>query len=137
MDTNEKEHSYFPIYQPDSSGVVYMAGVYSKLGAGVLRSTDYGVTWAHVGQNQNENIVVGTPTHVYAMDAYSNNIEMAAPPGTEPWTPMTTPAAMWSGVSPSGVLPGVVTAAVTNDGTYNILVTANWNSGLWRYVEPL
>jgi hypothetical protein len=27
-------------------------------------------------------------------------------------------------------------AAVTNDGSYNIVVTANYNGGLWRYVEP-
>jgi hypothetical protein len=27
-------------------------------------------------------------------------------------------------------------AAVTSDGTHNIIVGGNWNAGLWRYVEP-
>jgi hypothetical protein len=27
--------------------------------------------------------------------------------------------------------------AVTSDGKYGIIVTANGNGGLWRYVEPL
>jgi hypothetical protein len=30
--------------------------------------------------------------------------------------------------------PGQV--AVTNDGTNSIVVVANYNAGLWRYVEP-
>jgi hypothetical protein len=53
---------------------------------------------------------------------------------TGTWTSMTTP---WSAISPSGPLSGTTQAAVTSDGTHNILVTANWNGGLWRYVEPL
>jgi hypothetical protein len=31
---------------------------------------------------------------------------------------------------------GVGQIAVTNDGTHSILVAANYNAGLWRYVEP-
>ena len=27
-------------------------------------------------------------------------------------------------------------AAVSNDGTHNVIVTGNWGAGLWRYVEP-
>lgn len=135
VDKNEKEHSYYQIFQPDTNGVVYMAGIYSSLGFGVLRSTDYGQTWAHVGKAGNENIVFGTAKHIYAMDAYSSmNGEVGDAPGTGTWRAMATP---WSGTSPSGPIAGTVQAAVTNDGTYNIIVTANWNGGLWRYIEPL
>jgi hypothetical protein len=135
VDKNEKEHSYYQIFQPDTNGVVFMAGVYSALGNGVLRSTDYGQTWAHVGLDGNRNIVFGTSKRVYALDAYSAMLgEVADLPGTGTWQAMSTP---WSGISPSGPIAGTGQAAVTSDGTYAIIVTANWNGGLWRYVEPL
>jgi hypothetical protein len=149
VDSNEKEHSYYQIYQPDTGGVVFMAGIYSALGNGVLRSTDYGQTWKHVGLTQNENIVFGTAHHIYAMDAYGGQkLEVVAPPGTGTWMSASTPAAMAGppagcaiiddkGINRGGYCGGAVEAAVTNDGTYNIILTANWNAGLWRYVEPL
>jgi len=31
---------------------------------------------------------------------------------------------------------GPAQAAVTSDGIHRIVVTANWNAGIWRYVEP-
>jgi hypothetical protein len=31
---------------------------------------------------------------------------------------------------------GAAQAAVTNDGAHDIIVTANWSAGLYRYVEP-
>ena len=134
VDKNEKEHWYLQIFQPDTNGVVYMAGIYSMLGYGVLRSTDYRQTWAHVGKAMNENIVFGTSKHIYAMDAYTSmNGQVGDAPGTGTWRAMATP---WSGTSPSGAIAGTVQAAVTNDGTHNIIVTANWNGGLWRYIEP-
>ena len=55
------------VYQPDTNGVVYMPGIDSALGNGVLRSTDYGQTWAHVGLVQPEVVVFGTTANVYAM----------------------------------------------------------------------
>lgn len=143
VDKNEKEHSYWQILQPDTNGVVFMAGIYSAEGNGVLRSEDFGQTWAHVGLTQNENIVFGTSAlvpagtkrRVYSLDAYSSaQGEVAELPGTGTWTSMPTP---WSGMSPSGPIAGTGQAAVTSDGKYGIIVTANWNGGLWRYVEPL
>jgi hypothetical protein len=148
VDSNEKEHSYYQIYQPDSLGAVFMAGIYSSLGNGVLRSTDYGQTWAHVGLTQNENIVFGTPKHIYAMDAYGGQkLEVTDPPGNGTWTSPGTPAAMAGpaggcaimdaqGINRGGYCGGAVQAAVTSDGTHHVIVTANWNAGLWRYVEP-
>jgi hypothetical protein len=134
VDTNEKEHSYYQIYQPDTNGVVYMAGIYSSLGFGVLRSADYGQTWLHVGNKQNENIVFGTSKHIYALDGCCSgmgNLEVGDQPGTGAWTAPATPAGF---VAPG---LGVAQAAVTSDGKYNIIVTANWTAGLWRYIEPL
>ncbi len=60
VDKNEQPGGASQIYQPGTTGVVYMAGVYSALGSGVLRSNDYGQTWTHVGMTNNETVVVGT-----------------------------------------------------------------------------
>jgi hypothetical protein len=135
VDGNEKGHSLYQIYQPDTAGVLYMAGVYSALGWGVLRSTDYGETWTHVGVSSNENIVFGTSRHLYAMNGFAvgaggmvnPNLEVGDHPGTGPWMSVATPTAM---------AQGPATATVINNGTHNVIITANFNSGLWRYVEP-
>jgi hypothetical protein len=131
VQTDEHVNGTTQVYQPDTSGVMYMPGQYSKDGDGVFRSTDYGQTWTHVGASMPEAIVFGTSRFVYAMYGWGGaapvNLEIAAQPGTGTWTPTATPAAMTLGPAQ---------AAVTNDGTYNIIVTANFNGGLWRYVEP-
>jgi hypothetical protein len=135
VDKNEHPHAFIEPYQPDTSGVLYMAGAYSALGWGVLRSTDYGQTWTHVGAQGNETIVFGTNRFVYAMYGWAAGpgqsvppaLQVAAQPGTGTWTMPATPGSM---------LQGPTFAIVTNDGTYDIIVTANFNSGLWRYVEP-
>jgi hypothetical protein len=133
VDTNEHAHGTSQIYQPDTSGVLYMAGIYSAHGWGVLRSVDYGQTWAHVGNTGSENLVFGTPKSLYAMygwaslDPVTPNLEVAAEPGTGSWTTTATPAAMTHG-------PGQL--AVVFDGSHSVIVAASWTSGLWRYVEP-
>lgn len=135
VDTNEHPHGAYQIYQPDTSGVVYMAGIYSALGWGVLRSTDFGSTWAHVGGTGSEGLVFGTPKNVYAMwgwpigegQVVAPSLETAAQPGLGTWSMQTTPAGMSQG-------PGQV--AVTSDGTHSIVLAACFNAGMWRYVEP-
>jgi fibronectin type 3 domain-containing protein len=67
VDKNECGGGTAQIYQPDTNGVVFMVGVSSDLGSGVLRSNDYGGTWTHVGMNIAETVVVGTSKDVYAM----------------------------------------------------------------------
>jgi hypothetical protein len=135
VDGNTHSHGNAQIYQPDTGGVVYMAGVYSAFGWGVLRSTDYGQTWAHVGQTGGENVVFGTPKYVYAMSSGATGLgsvndpsfELAPQPGTGTWTKPGTPSDMTQGAAQT---------VVTNDGAHNVIVTANWGAGLWRYVEP-
>ena len=127
-------HGCCQIYQP-GNGVVYMAGGQSALGNGVLRSTDYGQTWTHVGSSASaENGVFGTPSHVYAMNGWacvpctiSPSFEVAPQPGTSGWTSPPTPAAMNGG--------GFSQVAVTYDGAHYIMVASMWSAGLWRYVE--
>src|SRR4051794_35740264 len=59
VDGNEHMHGAMQIYQPDTSGLVYMAGVYSQKGWGVLRSADFGQTWTHVGPAGPQTTIFG------------------------------------------------------------------------------
>jgi hypothetical protein len=135
VDHNEHPHGGGGIYQPDTSGVVFMAGIYSTLGWGVLRSIDFGSTWAHVGLTGNESVVFGTSKNVYAMYGWAigegqdvdPSLEIAPPPATGTWTATPTPTAMSQG-------PNQVT--VTTDGTHSIVFAACYNVGVWRFVEP-
>ena len=125
------------LYQPPApyTGTLFMTGNYSTNGDGVFASSDFGVWWAHVGQAVPESIVIGTKTSLYAMYGWGGGVGVVTPPdletsalpGTGAWSQPGTPAAMTQG-------PGQ--AAVTNDGTYDIVFAANYNAGLWRYVEP-
>jgi hypothetical protein len=135
VDKNEHPLGASQIYQPDNNGVVYMAGLYSELGYGVLRSSDYGQTWTHVGMAVNETVVIGTSKNVYAMygvplgpgGVSDPAFEVASQPGNGAWVSPGTPA---------GLTQGSAQFSVVNDGTHNVLVGAMWNSGVWRYVEP-
>ena len=132
VENNTHPHGNSQIYQPDSSGVVYMAGVQSALGWGVLRSADYGQTWTHVGAASGMAIVYGTPNNIYSEWGWACEnclldpaFQHAAPPGLTGWS---TPCRC-------GITDGAGGAAVTWDGSSYVIVTANWNAGLWRYVE--
>jgi hypothetical protein len=122
-------------YQFDTSGVVFMPGVDSALGNGVLRSTDYGQTWAHVGLGGAESSVWATSKNVYAMfgaaigptGSINPNFQVASQPGTGTWVAPGTPP---------GLADGAASITVVNDGTQNIFVGAMFNSGVWRYIEP-
>jgi len=134
VDKNEHTIGSTQVYQPDTFGVIYMAGVYSDLGWGVLRSENYGVTWTHVGATQQQTVVFGTNKHIYSLQGGGGpgqvialNFEMADQPGTGTWTSPSVPAALVNG-------PAQV--AVTNDGSNYIFVSANYAAGIWRYVEP-
>jgi hypothetical protein len=133
VDKNEHPHGASQIYQA-GGGVIYMAGAYSALGWGVLRSADYGLTWKHVGGTSNETAVWGTPGNVYAGFGWAHglgtqdspNLESAPAPGTGTWTTAS---------APSGLLEGPASVAVTTSPSGRVFVGAMWQSGLWRYVE--
>jgi len=135
VDQNEHPLGAAQIFQPDNNGVVFMAGANSILGQGVLRSSDYGQTWTHVGLTSNESVVFGTSKNVYSMfgfaagpgATFNSSFEVAAEPGNGTWVAPGTPA---------GLTQGAAQISGVNDGSNNVLVGAMWNSGLWRYIEP-
>jgi hypothetical protein len=135
VDKNEHVGGSTQLYQPNANGVVFMTGGNSALGSGVLRSTDYGQTWTHVGVNTAESVLVGTTKDVYAMfgapvgpgGSINPAFEVASQPGTGTWVMPGTP---------TGLTQGPAELALANDGTHTILVGAMWNAGVWRYIEP-
>lgn len=133
------------LYQPNKTGTIYMAGADSALGSGILRSTDYGVTWTNVGNNIRQSVVIGTSKNLYgaigypigAGNTYGPDFQVGPASGNGTWTQYnngyfntTAPA------TPAGLTQGPGQFAVTNNGTNNILLGAMWNSGVWKYVEP-
>ena len=133
VDRNEHPHGQMQIYQPDNGGVVFMPALHSDLGAGVLRSTDYGETWTRVGIAIDQAVVFGTPKRVYAMYAWAcggclldPSLQSAPQPGISGWARMSTPLEMAIGPAQT---------AMVFDGTNHIVLTANWRGGLWRFVE--
>jgi fibronectin type 3 domain-containing protein len=135
VDNNEHPLGAAQIYQPDSNGVVFMAGSESIFGQGVLRSADYGQTWTHVGLTNNESVVIGTSKNVYSMfgfpagpgGIFDSSFEVGVQPGNGTWVAPGTPA---------GLTQGAAQISAVNDGSNNVLIGAMWNSGLWRYIEP-
>jgi len=135
VDRNEHQVGSGEAFQLDGSGAIYMAGVYSDLGWGVLRSHDYGVTWSSVGNRGVQRVVFGSPKNIYSSYSFPSGIGSSADPafqtalfpGTGGWSQPATPAAMRQGASQ---------VAIGFDGSSYFFVSANLNAGLWRYVEP-
>jgi hypothetical protein len=137
-ETNEHLHGGCQIFQ-GAGGLVFMGGVYGTsssnfgVNGGVYRSTDLGATWTHEGNPYESSIVYGTANTIYGQWGYSSspgdnsNTAQAAPMPGLSWSAMTVPSAMVSG--PKRV-------ATSSDGQHNVLVSGNWTSGIWRYVEP-
>ena len=133
VDSNEHPHGLMQIYQSDASGLIYMAGIYSRLGWGDLRSTDYGRSWVHQGKRSAQSVVFGTPNPVCAAYSWAcggcainPDMQVHTIHGLAGWEPIPTPAAMTIGPAQT---------VTVFDGTRYIIVTANWRAGRWRYVE--
>jgi hypothetical protein len=131
VETLTHAHGCSQLFQA-GAGVIYAPGIGGTQGNGVYRSADFGATWSKVVDG-NTNNVIGTDTTLYENYAWADSggvvpEEKTAPrnPGTQ-WTSMQTPAAMTNGAKGS---------AVTFDGTHYMVVSGNWNAGLWRFIEP-
>ncbi|HEV8245990.1 MAG TPA: hypothetical protein VGP93_09490 [Polyangiaceae bacterium] len=121
----EHGHGAAQIYQ-GGSGLVYVPGSYGTGGSGIYKSTDYGATWSFLADGS-VYTMVGTPTHLYAGGPFEGSLVGASRDDESNFAPLEVPDAIKSGWKGG---------AVTYDGTHYILVTGNWSSGIWRYVEP-
>jgi hypothetical protein len=130
VESVEHPHGDTQIFQ--GGGAVYIAGDTGSKGPGVYRTTDAGATWTHVGSNGAQAVVYGTGKNIYAQYSWAcggcnldeSKSESAPFPGTT-WSTFPMPMAN-----------GPKRAAVTYDGAHYVVVSGNWNAGIWRYVEP-
>lgn len=133
VDGNEHTHGGCQIAQL-GGGVIWMTGVYSSLGWGCLRSTDYGATWTHYGPNEGRSVIWGTSKKIYAMGGGAVQTPVdpgfisAVAPGTGTWSAESGAAATYNG--------GAQMLDQYFNGTNNVFIMAMGNSGLQRYVEP-
>jgi hypothetical protein len=124
-------HGNAQIFQA-GGGVIYLAGTNGSQGNGLYRSNDYGVTMTKIVDGT-LNGVMGTAKNIYATWAWANaggadpNIKRAPRATGMPWANIPRP---------NGMSNGAKRAAVTYDGSRYIIVSGNWNAGLWRYIEP-
>jgi hypothetical protein len=131
VETLQHPHGCSQFFQA-GAGVIYAPGTNGTQGNGIYRSADYGVTWSRIAAG-NVNSVLGTPTTLYANYAWATGGSLDPQLKTAARNPGTT----WSSVpTPSGMTNGTKGAAVTYDGSHYIIVSGNWNAGIWRYVEP-
>lgn len=118
-----------------AGGHVFLPGVNGATSVtGVYYSSDYGVTFSATPVNDGsaENGCYATPNYIYADWGAANqagqaeNIQRASMAAKTTWA---------SYGSASGRSIGSGRGAFITDGVKNAIVTANWNAGLWRYVE--
>lgn len=133
IDGVEHPHGDGQIYQPNTTGTVYRAGINTTSGVnGVSVSTDYGVTWTNIGANVSAAVVWGTPNALYS--EYSWACGCPVDPGFEFQIPPT--GSTWASLStPTGMGNGPAQTVTVFDGTNYVTIGANWQVGNWRYVE--
>jgi hypothetical protein len=108
-------------------GAIYNPGV-----GGIERSVDAGVTWSRVS-SITAGTIIATPTMLYAGSSFPTLT--ACDPHLQHADRRV--GAEWTGdPTPDGMSNGPYRCAVTYDGTNHIIITGNWLSGIWRYVEP-
>lgn len=132
VDSMEKPHGQYQIYQPDA-GAILAAGLSGSDGHGIYRSTDAGRTWDMVHEGFSA-VLWGSDDTVYsgyswacgdcAVDA---EFRRAPSPGAGNWAEGPE--------QPAEMAMGPATVAVTFDGERYVFVSANWRDGVWRYVE--
>jgi len=129
VDKNEHPHGNMQIFQPDTTGKVFMGGIDSDLGQGVLYSSDYGGTWTHEANPAFQGgTISGTPNNLYSFygpggvgPAYQT---APYPDGLSGWTQPTVPMTC-----------GAAQLAAITDGRRWAVLAACWNQGLWRWIE--
>jgi hypothetical protein len=128
VSTQQHWHGSSQIYIDPASGAIFTGGGY-----GIQKSVDGGRTWTVVSTRYSGGIV-GTATTLYSTSNYANTMgfgpdlmRSSRTAGGTSWTADTPPSAMNN---------GWIAAAAVNDGTRWVIVSGNWNAGLWRYVEP-
>jgi hypothetical protein len=121
------DFNIWPIRFARVGSAVYMPG-----NSGLYKTTDEGATWTQVTNGGTTTTVIATPTTLYTSyiqggGATEPSLRHALISNDKTW--INDPA-------PAGMVHGAFDANVTFDGKNYIILTANEQVGVWRYVEP-
>lgn len=116
-----------------TGGLLYIGGNPGPSNSqGVMRSTNYGLTWTSVYTAKPETGVIATPTKLYVSNGFAGvtnpNLVSASRAADTVWTAMPS--------VPAGITTGWKRAAVAFNGSNQVIVAGFRQSGIWRYVEP-
>jgi hypothetical protein len=105
--------------------------IYAPGRGGIIRSTNSGETWTNVYDGASYmDSVIGTERHLYANAFYEPSLRRATRADGTDWEEYAErPEGMSLGPAPHG-------AAASFDGEHWVILTANDDAGIWRYVEP-
>jgi hypothetical protein len=126
-------HGSCQMYRDPANGYLYTGSEGGN--PGIWRSTNNGLNWTKVYGTDGVTTITATPTTLYAQRA-------APTTGTSSpkiATALRSAGASWTGQSdPSGMTNGAKKLVVTQNpaGQY-VVVGANWDAGIWRYVEAI
>jgi len=120
-------HGSWQIHQ--RNGVIYIPAYNS---GGIFKSSDFGATWTNIATGFLTNTLVGTATRLYSFNTYASG--GAIPPTGR--SALFAADQMWSTMNTGAMSNGPLSAVATFDGSKYIIISGNWNSGFWRYIEP-
>lgn len=128
VSTQEHYHGSHQFFYDRTNNLMFSAGA-----NGVEKSTDGGSTWSNVSTTPISNNLIATPSTLYACYSFPLNTASISPHIQSAARPS---GSSWSGDNnPTGMTNGWMQGAAMTDGTRWCLVTANWNAGIWRYIE--
>jgi len=116
-------------YVDVGGGVLFLA-----TDSGIHKSPDSGATWSRVS-SQDASGIAKTATTLYATAGFPNA------PGSYGPSPQRASLASggvtWTNDTPTvGMIQGAKRMGVTFDGSRHVIVSGNWNAGIWRFIEP-
>lgn len=148
VNSNEHGHGTSSMYQPNTTGTIFMAGAYFNavggFSSGIIVSQDYGATWNWASSNAQwgnfgANLIAGDSSVLYAANgaaleiSSSGAIDYITSPSPGTGATWTNPSTI---TNPTSWTWGVGNFLIVNDGTHNIVLVTTWVDGIWRYVEP-
>jgi hypothetical protein len=133
-------HGGAELYRDAANGFFYVGGYDSTNNnrGQVFRTTlaDRGQNWTKVSDlypfTFGVSTIWGTPNNLYAMGNYATHASYGPYYQTAP-----LPVGVWAtGSTPAAMTNGAHSAVAMYNGTNYVILTANSNNGIWRYIEP-
>jgi hypothetical protein len=138
MSTLDGPHGGIQMFRDAVNGYFYVGGNHVTTGSGIWRATlaSDGASWTQVSTGAGgygSATIFATATKIYAQGNFATH-GTYGPLGQIATRSSGTDWADWT--VDAGITNGAHTAAALTDGVRWVLLTANDNAGIWRYIEP-